>query len=42
MKTKEIKNQVISSLVAIAIKWLWNKIFSSKENKKCQQNSSEH
>lgn len=42
MKTKEIKNQVISSLVAIAIKWLWKKIFSSKENKKCQQNSSEH
>lgn len=41
MKTKEIKNQVISSLVAIAIKWLWNKIFS-KESKKCQQNSSEH
>lgn len=42
MKTKGITNQVISSLVAIAIKWLWNKIFSSKEKQKCQQNSSEH
>lgn len=31
MKTKEIKTQIISSLVAMAIKWVWYKLFHKDE-----------
>lgn len=40
MKTKDIKNQIISSLVAMAIKWVWYKLFH-KETEKCHRKSSQ-
>lgn len=31
MKAKDIKNQIVSSLVVMAIKWVWYKLFHKDE-----------